>query len=477
MPRPPNPGALAALKAVVGTGAWLDSADDVAPFVDDFRHLYRGATPLVLLPSSVDQVARILRICHREEIAVVPHAGNTGYCGGATPDESGSQIVLAMRRLNRLRHMDAANYSMIIEAGCTLAEAQAAAREAGRLFPLSLGSEGSAQIGGNLSTNAGGTAVLRYGMMRDLVLGLEVVLADGRVLAGLKSLRKDNTGYDVKSLFVGAEGTLGVITAASLKLFPQPADTATALVGIGSPAQALALLARLSTAAGSQLTAFELMPRLAVDLTVKHIPGVANPLGMEAAWFVLVELSSPNPRQNLEGLLTTELQEAAESALLADAMIATSLSQAQAMWKLRESIPEAQRHHGASLKHDVSVPVSAVPRLVEEGSELVRRLAPEGDVIAYGHMGDGNLHFNVGQKPGADVKAFLARGAELEHAIFDLVESLGGSISAEHGIGRLKTGEFARRADPVELAVMADLKRALDPKGILNPGKVLASVR
>ena len=477
MPRPPNPGALAALKAVVGAGAWLESADDVAPFVEDFRRLYHGATPLVLLPNSVDQVANILRICNREEIAVVPHAGNTGYCGGATPDESGSQIVLAMRRLNRLRHVDAANYSMIIEAGCTLAEAQAAAREAGRLFPLSLGSEGSAQIGGNLSTNAGGTAVLRYGMMRDLVLGLEVVLADGRVLAGLKSLRKDNTGYDVKSLFVGAEGTLGVITAASLKLFPQPADTASALVGIGSPAQALTLLARLSSAAGSQLTAFELIPRLAVDLTVKHIPGVANPLGMEAAWFLLVELSSPNPRQDLAALLTAELQEAAENALLVDAMIATSLAQAQAMWKLRESVPEAQRHHGASLKHDVSVPVSAIPRLVEEGSELVRRLAPEGDVIAYGHMGDGNLHFNVGKKPEADVKTFLARGPELEHAMFDLVESLGGSISAEHGIGRLKMAEFARRADPAELAVMADLKRALDPKGILNPGKVLASVR
>ena len=477
MPRPPNRQALAELKAVVGAGAWLEAPIDVAPFVEDFRRLYHGATALVLLPNSVDQVAHIMRICNREEIAVVPHAGNTGYCGGATPDESGSQIVLSVRRLNRVRQVDAANYSMIIEAGCTLAEAQAAAREAGRLFPLSLGSEGSAQIGGNLSTNAGGTAVLRYGMMRDLVLGLEVVLADGRVLSGLKSLRKDNTGYDVKSLFVGAEGTLGVITAACLKLFPQPADTATALVGIGSPAQALTLLARISHAAGSQLTAFELMPRLAVELTVQHIPGVANPLGMQAAWFLLVELSSPNPRQDLASLLTTELQDAAENALLADALIATSLAQAKAMWKLRESIPEAQRHHGASLKHDVSVPVSAIPRLVEAGSELVRRLAPEGDVIAYGHMGDGNLHFNVGQKPGADAGAFLARGAELEHAIFDLVESLDGSISAEHGIGRLKAAEFARRADPVELAVMSELKRALDPKGILNPGKVLASVR
>jgi FAD/FMN-containing dehydrogenase len=473
MPRPLKSGTLAELKAAVGSGAWLDAADDIAPFISDFRRLYRGATPVVLLPRSVDQIARIMQICNREEIAVVPHGGNTGYCGGATPDESGSQIVLSMRRLNRVRQMDAANYSMIIEAGCTLAEAQAAASGADRLFPLSLGSEGSAQIGGNLSTNAGGTAVLRYGMMRDLVLGLEVVLADGRVLAGLKSLRKDNTGYDVKSLFIGAEGTLGVITAASLKLFPKPADTATALVGIASPAQALAILARLRSAAGDQVTAFELIPRLAVELTVKHIAGVANPLDQEASWFLLAELSSPNPRQDLITLLTSELHEAAAAGLLGDALIATSLAQAQAMWKLRESVPEAQRHHGASLKHDVSVPVSSIPRLIEDGSQLVRRLAPEGDLIAYGHLGDGNLHFNVGQKPGADAQVFLTRGPTLEHAIFDLVESLGGSISAEHGIGRLRMAEFARRADPVELAVMRDLKRALDPKGILNPGKVL----
>jgi FAD/FMN-containing dehydrogenase len=473
MPRPPNTGTLAELKAAVGAGSWLDAPDDLAPYLSDFRRLYRGATPLVLLPRSVGEVARILMICNREEVAVVPHGGNTSYCGGATPDESGSQIVLSMRRLNRLRQLDADNYSMIIEAGATLAAAQAAARDAQRLFPLSLGSEGTAQIGGNLSTNAGGTAVLRYGMMRDLVLGLEVVLADGRVLSELKSLRKDNTGYDVKSLFIGAEGTLGVITAASLKLFPQPADTATALVGIASAAQALALLARLRTAAGDQVITFELIPRIAVQITVQHIAGVANPLEQDAAWFLLVELSSPNPRQDLVTLLTAELHEAAAGGLLADAMIATSLAQAQAMWKLRESVPEAQRHHGASLKHDVSVPVSAIPRLIDEGSQLVRRMAPEGDVIAYGHMGDGNLHFNVGQKPGADAQALLARGADLEDAIFDLVESLGGSISAEHGIGRLKMAEFARRGDPVELAVMRDLKRALDPKGILNPGKVL----
>jgi FAD/FMN-containing dehydrogenase len=473
MPRPPDLDTLSELKAAVGSGSWLDSPDAVAPFLSDFRRLYHGATPLVLLPRSVDEVAQILRICNREEVAVVAHGGNTSYCGGATPDEGGSQIVLSMRRLNRVRQIDATNYSMIVEAGCTLAEAQAAARGADRLFPLSLGSEGTAQIGGNLSTNAGGTAVLRYGMMRDLVLGLEVVLADGRVLAGLKSLRKDNTGYDVKSLFVGAEGTLGVITAASLKLFAQPADTATALVGIDSPQHALDLLAGLRTAAGDEVTSFELMPRLAVELTVTHVPGVADPLSQNTPWYLLIELSSPNSRQDLAGSLTATLEDAAARGMIVDAMLATSIAQAQAMWKLRESVPEAQRRHGASLKHDVSVPLSAIPALIAEGSALVRRLAPEGDVISYGHAGDGNLHFNVSQKPDADIKSFMARGPVLELAMFDLVESLGGSISAEHGIGRLKAAEFARRADPVELAVMHELKRALDPKGILNPGKVL----
>src|SRR6202789_4729330 len=278
MLRGPDLNTLSELKAVVGAGAWLESPDDVAPFLSDFRRLYHGSAALVLLPRNVDEVARILRICNHHEVAVVPHGGNTSYCGGATPDDSGAEIVLSLRRLNRVRQVDAADYSMTVEAGCTLAEAQAAARDADRLFPLSLGSEGTAQIGGNLSTNAGGTAVLRYGMMRDLVLGLEVVLADGRVLSALKSLRKDNTGYDVKSLFIGAEGTLGIITAASLKLFPMPADTATAIVGVDTPQHALDLLARLRKSAGDQVSTFELIPRIAVELTVKHVLGVANPL-------------------------------------------------------------------------------------------------------------------------------------------------------------------------------------------------------
>jgi FAD/FMN-containing dehydrogenase len=406
-------------------------------------------------------------------VGVVPQGGNTGYCGGATPDESDSQIVLAMKRFNRVRHIDAANDSMILEAGCTLAEAHAAAESQDRMFPLTLGSQGTAQIGGNLSTNAGGTAVLRYGMMRDLVLGLEVVLADGRVLSGLKSLRKDNTGYDVKSLFIGAEGTLGIITAASLKLFPIPRDTATALVGIESPSRALELLAHLKRAAGDNLTTFELMPRFAAELTVAHVPGVANPLDQGADWYLLVELTSPNPRQQLAELLSDTLQEAAAAGMAIDASMATSIAQSQAMWKLRESIPEAQRRYGASLKHDISVPLSRIPELIERGAELVRRLAPEGEVVSYGHVGDGNLHFNVSQRPDASGEALLARAKPLESAMYDLVESLGGSISAEHGIGRLKAAALAQRSDPAELSVMHALKHALDPKGILNPGKVL----
>jgi len=475
MPHPPSSATLAELKSAVGAGGWLESAADVAPYLIDFRRLYSGATPLVLLPRATEEVARLLRICNRDEVAVVPHGGNTSYCGGATPDESGSQVVISLQRLNKVRRVDAADYSMIVEVGVTLAAAQQAARGADRLFPLSWGSEGTAQIGGNLSTNAGGTAVLRYGMMRDLVLGLEVVLADGRIVAGLKSLRKDNTGYDVKSLFVGAEGTLGVITAAALKLFPLPADSATALIGIDSPRQALELLAHMRTAAGDQITTFELMPRFAVELTVRHVPGVADPSSFSCPWYLLVELTSPNPRQNLDALLGAELQEAAERGIVKDAMLAASTVQTQAMWKLRESIPEAQRRHGASLKHDVSVPVSQIPTLIEKGSALMERLAPDGDVVAYGHAGDGNLHFNLSQKPGADVGGFMARAHALEDAMFDLVESLGGSISAEHGIGRLKAVEFAQRADPTELAVMHSLKMALDPKGILNPGKVLCA--
>ena len=473
MPRAPDTATLVALKAIVGSGGWLDAAADMAPLLSDHRRLYQGASPLVLLPRTTDEVCRILTLCDQMEIAIVAQGGNTSYCGAATPDESGTQIVLAMRRMNRVRGIDADNYSMIVEAGVTLAAAQAAAREADRLFPLSLGSEGTAQIGGNLSTNAGGTAVLRYGMMRELVFGLEVVLANGRVISGLTSLRKDNTGYDTKSLFVGAEGTLGIITAASLKLFPLPRDVATALLGVESARHALDFLVRLRDAAGDQVTSFEIMPRRAVELTVEHIEGVANPLGQRAPWYVLAELSSPNPAQGLTELLTTQLESAAAEGVVVDAMVATSIAQARAMWKLREEIPTAQSRHGESLKHDISVPITALPALIERGTRLALDLVPEGEVISYGHLGDGNLHFNVSQRRGTDAKAFLARKEVLEEAMFDLVGEFGGSFSAEHGVGRLRAAQLARRADAAELSVMHALKQALDPKGILNPGKVL----
>jgi FAD/FMN-containing dehydrogenase len=473
MPRAPEPATLAALKAIVGSGGWLDAPADIAPLLIDHRRLYHGASPLVLLPRSAAEVARILSLCNEREIAIVPQGGNTSYCGAATPDESGTQIVLAMRRMNQVRSIDADNYSMIVEAGVTLSKAQDAAREANRLFPLSLGSEGTAQIGGNLSTNAGGTAVLRYGMMRDLVFGLEVVLADGRIIAGLTSLRKDNTGYDTKSLFIGAEGTLGIITAASLKLFALPRDVVTALVGVNSAQSALDFLVRLRGVAGDQVTSFEIMPRRAVELTVELIDGVANPLEQHAAWYVLAELSSPNPGQGLAELLTAQLESAAGDGIVIDAMIATSIAQAQAMWKLREGIAAAQTRHGESLKHDISVPVTALPALIERGTLLAQSLVPEGEVISYGHLGDGNLHFNVSQRRGTDTSAFLARKPALEEAVYDLVGELGGSFSAEHGVGRLRAAQLARRADKAELGVMHAMKKALDPKGILNPGKVL----
>lgn len=474
MPRAPGSATLLDLKAAVGASGWIESAADVAPYLDDFRRLFHGATPLVLLPGSTREVAEVLRICSRDEVAVVPHGGNTSYCGGATPDASGTQIVLSMRRMNRVRELDAANFSIVAEAGCTLAAVQDAARAAQRLFPLSLGSEGSAQIGGNIATNAGGTAVLRYGMMRDLVLGLEVVLADGRVLPALRKLRKDNTGYDVKSLFIGSEGTLGVITAASLRLFPLPADSATALVSVASPAQALELLVRLRASAGDQITTFELMPRRAVELAVEYIEGVADPLADGARWYVLVEIGSAKLSGGSASSLADDLAEASAQCVISDAIVAASLAQAEAMWRLRESIPAAQTRHGASLKHDLSVPLSALPELIERGSALAARIVPDGETVAYGHAGDGNLHFNVSQRPGTDRAAFLGRQGPLEEAMFDLTESLGGSFSAEHGIGRLRAAQLARRTDPVEISLMRDFKRALDPRGILNPGKLLA---
>ena len=417
----------------------------------------------------------VLAFCNDHDIGVVPQGGNTGYCGGATPDESGRQIVVSLSRLNRIRHLDPLNYSIVAEAGCVLASLQRAAAEAQRLFPLSLGSEGTCQLGGNLSTNAGGVHVLHYGMMRDLVLGLEVALADGRLLSSLGTLRKDNTGYDVKSLFLGAEGTLGIITAASLKLFPKLRAFATAFVAVPDPRAAVALLARLRDASGDRVSSFELIPRIAVELTTRHIPGVRDPLDAPHPWYVLCELTSSRAADPLEELLEQSLAGALEERLVLDAAVARNARDRAAFWKLRETIPEAQRQDGGSLKHDISVPVASIPDFIERGSRWIAANVPDGRLVSYGHVGDGNLHFNLNQAPGADRATFLAREEPVKRAIHDLVRDFGGSFSAEHGVGRLKVGELERYAPPVELDLMRAIKRALDPNGILNPGKGASS--
>ena len=460
------------LRRLLGADGLLTAADDVAPFLVDHRRLYHGRALAVALPRTTAEVAALLAWCNARDVGVVPQGGNTGYCGGATPDESGRQLVIALRRLNRIRGLDAANFSMTVEAGCVLAEVQRAAAAADRFFPLSLGSEGSCQIGGNLATNAGGLNVLRFGMMREQVLGLEVVLADGRVLDGLQGLRKDNTGYDLKSLFVGAEGTLGIITAATLRLLPPLRSTATAFAAVRDVAAAIELLGQLRAASGDALTSFELMPAIALELVRRHIPGTTDPLGAGADWYVLCELASPATAA-LDATLQAALAAAMEQGLVTDAAVAGSERQRQDFWRLRESVPEAQRRAGPSLKHDISVPVSALPAFVAQASAWVRREVPEGVLVGYGHAGDGNLHFNINLIGSGDAAAFVAREPAIRRAIHDMVAGLDGSFSAEHGIGRLKVGELARYADPVELELMRAVKHALDPRGIMNPGKVL----
>jgi len=461
------------LREILGADGLLTATADCAPFLTDHRRLFQGAALAVALPRSVTQVSQLLSLCDAQRVGVVPHGGNTGYCGGATADESGRQLVLSLRRLNRIRSLEAANYSLIAEAGCVLAQVQRAADEADRYFPLSLGSEGSCQIGGNLSTNAGGVSVLRYGMMRDLVLGLEVVLADGRVLPALSALRKDNTGYDVRSLFLGAEGTLGVITAASLRLFPKIRARATALAAVPEVRAAVELLARLRDASSDRVNSFELIPRIAIELTTRHIPGVTDPLERPYPWYVLCELASARAAEPLDAVLEESLGSALIQGVVLNAALARSERERAALWKLRESIPEAQRLEGAGLKHDVSVPVAALAQFVTRASQWVSANVPDGLLIAYGHVGDGNLHFNVSAAPGAPRERFLAREEPVRRAIHDLVSEFGGSFSAEHGIGRLKVGELERYTSPVELALMRAVKHAFDPHGIMNPGKVL----
>lgn len=461
------------LRAIVGPQGYLDQPTDIEPYTVDHRKLFHGATPLVLRPDSTEQIAAILRLCNDAGIGVVPVGGNTSYCGGATPSADGSQVVVSLARMRRVRAVDPLNYTMIVEAGCVLAQAQSAAAAADRLFPLSLGSEGSCQIGGNLSTNAGGTAVLRYGMMRDLVLGLEVVLPDGRVLDGLTSLRKDNTGYDLRDLFIGAEGTLGIITAASCKLFSRPASVVTALVAVADPHAAVSLLSRLRSASGDAVSTFELMPRVALDLVLRHIGQTSDPFDERCNWYVLLEISGGKHDTGMREGVELELAAAMEAQEAINAVIAASEAQREMFWRLRETIPEAQRREGASIKHDVSVTSTELPRFIIEASAAVQQIAPQGRIVAYGHLGDGNLHFNVSQPVAGDAAGFEALAPRINRAVHDLIARYGGSFSAEHGIGQLKRGELQRYKSPVAMSVMRSIKQAVDPKGIMNPGKVL----
>lgn len=466
---------LDALRALLGPAHVLEAEADQAPFASDWRGRYRGRALAVALPASTAEVAEVVQLCLAHGVPIVPQGGNTGLVGGATPGEAGSELVLSLRRLNRVREVSAADAVLVAEAGCTLVELQQAADEAGMLFPLSLASEGTATLGGVLSTNAGGTAVLRYGNARSLCLGVEAVTARGEVWHGLSSLRKDNTGYDLRDLLIGAEGTLGVITAASLQLFPRPRGLGTALVQVAGVAAAVGLLQRARDALGPALTGFELMSAHAVQLVTQHFPTLAAGLALHAPWCVLLEVSDAESEEHARGRLESLLGAAVEAGVALDAWVASSLRQVGELWALREHIPLAQAREGLNIKHDIAVPISRMSGFVEATAELVAEAFPGARLVVFGHLGDGNLHYNVQAPLGADPGEFLARHQEAcNRIVHDAAAACDGSFSAEHGVGRLKTAELERYADPVALGMMRAVKSALDPLGIMNPGKVLA---
>jgi FAD/FMN-containing dehydrogenase len=462
---------IARLAAIVGERHVLTGAADMDGFLQEPRDLFIGEAACIVKPGSTAEVAAVARMCNETSTPLVPQGGNTGLVGGQTP-ASPESIVLWLGRLQAVREIDLSSNTMIVEAGVTLAHAQDEANRAGRLFPLSLASEGSCTIGGNLAANAGGTAVIAYGNARELVNGIEVVLADGRILSNLSKLRKDNTGYDLKNLFIGSEGTLGIITAAVLKLFPKPRAVETALVGLASPARAVALLGLALEHAGGEVTTFELLPRIGLDFVFAHAPEARDPLAQKHQWYVLLELSS----QSLHGLgerLLDLLGAAADQGLVDDAAIAASEGQRAAFWRLRELLPEVQKREGGSIKHDVSVPIAEVPVFLDEVERAVGAAMPGARMVPFGHLGDGNIHCNVSQPIGADRAAFLARWDEINAIVHGIVAGHHGSISAEHGIGQLKRDLLPQVKDKVAMEVMRALKRTLDPNNILNPGKVL----
>ena len=467
------PALRAGLKDIVGAKGWIEAPVEMSAYLTDWRGLATGNTPLVLRPATTTEVAAIVTLCQAQAIPLVPQGGNTGMVAGSIPSARGDQVLVNLGRLNRIRELDPLDYTVTVEAGCVLADLQAAAKAADRLFPLSLGAEGSCQIGGNLSTNAGGVMTLRYGNMRDLVLGLEVVLPDGRVWNGLRKLRKNNTGYDLKHLFIAAEGTLGIITAASLKLFPRPRQTAVALAAVPSPAASVQLLARLREQTGDTITAFELMPRLAMEFGCKHLPNVTDPFAAAHPWYVLIDVGAGGHGLDLAGSLENALAEGIEAGLITDAVVAQNIAQSDQFWHLRESLAEVQKAEGGSIRHDISVPVSQVPAFLDQATAAVMRLMPDARPMPFGHVGDGNIHFNIVKPLGMAATAFQARTREINEVVHDILLALGGSISAEHGIGAVRRDELARTADPLELELMASLKATLDPKGLMNPGKLL----
>ena len=470
----PTDAALARIRDAVGPRGWTCDPTDMCAFLEDWRGQFRGRARMLVRPASASEVAEVVAACAAARIPITPQGGNTGMCGGATPLEDGDEIVLSLARMDRIRAIDAANFTMTVEAGCLLQRIQEAAIEADRYFPLSLSAEGSCMIGGNLSTNAGGTNVLRYGNARELTLGLEVVLPDGRIWDGLAALRKDNTGYDLKHLFVGAEGTLGIITAAVLKLFPRPRTTQTAWCAVPDVASAIALLERARAESGDAVETFELISRAVVELVLRHIPGTADPLATPYDHYVLLELvSSSSADDTLGERFHRILEQALEQGLVLDAVIAQSNQQRSALWALRENASEAEKLEGASIKHDISVPVSAIPDFYEAAWKAAQTVVPDARLVAFGHAGDGNLHYNIAQPADGDRDGFLSRREAVNRAVHDAVRDCNGSISAEHGIGQLKRHELAHYKDPVALDVMRTLKAAVDPDGIMNRGKVL----
>jgi FAD/FMN-containing dehydrogenase len=472
-PKPPSPDTIDALVRIVGEEHAIRNEEAMAPYLVEWRDRYRGKAALVLKPGETEEVSAILEHANATRTAIVPQGGNTGLVGGQIPFENGHEVVVSLERLNRVRDIDLASNTMTVEAGLVLALAQQVAASAGRLFPLSLASEGSCQIGGVLSTNAGGTAVLAYGSARDLALGLEVVLADGRVWNGLKSLRKDNSGYDLRDLFIGSEGTLGIITAAVLRLFPKPAELVTCMAAMSALESAPAFFARVLERAGPLLMAFEIMPRIGVDFVLRHGSGVRDPFPSPYPWYVLFELTSPFEGDGLHRLAETLLNEGIETSEIDNAVIASSLSQAEELWRLRELMSEVQKEEGGSIKHDVAVPVARVPELVARANQLVELMIPGARPVPFGHLGDGNIHYNVSQPLGMDRSIFLGSWEALNAAVHEIVLDLGGSISAEHGIGRLKRDLLPHAKQPLELELMRKIKSAFDPNGILNPGKLL----